>query len=211
MSQANQPLTDELLDLAAQGDIDASERLLDRHRDRLRKMVSVRLDCRLAARIDPSDVVQETLLVALKRLPAYLKRRPIPFYPWLRQLAHDRLDRLHTEHINRQNRTIDREESPRSHLSNPSLMKLAGRFVAKGSSPSRRVMREELRVRVQMSLELMDEQDREVLILRFLEQLSVKEVADILGLSEGAVNMRQLRALERLRAILGTEGEEHNS
>jgi RNA polymerase sigma-70 factor (ECF subfamily) len=211
MSQTDHPLTDDLLDLAADGDVSAAERLMDRHRDRLRKMVAVRLDSRLAARIDPSDVVQETLLVATKRLPAYLKRRPIPFYPWLRQLAQDRLERLHTRHIARQNRAIDREEQSRCRLSNHSLLKLASRFAAKDSSPSRRALREELRERVQQALDLMADQDREVLILRFLEQLPVKEVAEVLGLSEGAVNMRQLRALERLRTLLGTLGEEHNS
>lgn len=211
MSQTDPPLTDELLDLAAGGDAEASERLLDRHRDRLRKMVSVRLDSRLAARIDPSDVVQETLLVASQRLPVYLTKRPIAFYPWLRQLASDQLERLHRQHIQRQNRAVGREVQPRCTLSNQSLERLVGRFVAKDSSPSRRLLRKELREQVQAALELMDNQDREILILRFLEQLTVAEVAEVLGLSEGAVNMRQLRALERLRALLGTEGEEYNS
>ena len=59
----------------------------DRYRDRLRRLVAVRLDPRLAARADASDVVQEALADAARKLDGYLRDRPIPFYPWLRQLA----------------------------------------------------------------------------------------------------------------------------
>lgn len=211
MTPTQLPDTDHLLELAALGDCEACERLLDRHRDRVRKMIAVRLDDRLAARLDPSDVVQETLILASRRLPNYLKDRPVPFYPWLRQIAMDRLDRVHEQHLRRQNRSVDREEQIGWHLSNASLMQLAGQFIAKNSSPSRQAAKEELRERVRKALEFLKEQDREILILRFLEQLSAKEVAEVLGISEGAVNMRQLRALVRLRKIVDLETEEHDA
>ena len=76
---AHPPDTEELLQRAGDGDPSARQQLLSRHRDRLRRMVAVRLDPRLAARVDPSDVVQEALMVADQKLGAYLKDRPVPF------------------------------------------------------------------------------------------------------------------------------------
>src|SRR5947199_1017053 len=90
--------TDELLRTASLGDEAARDQLLARHRDRLRRMVAVRLDRRLAARVDPSDVVQEALADAARRLDDYLRERPMAYYPWLRRLAADRLDKAHRRH-----------------------------------------------------------------------------------------------------------------
>ena len=89
----------ELLRAAADGDEAAGQQLLARHRGRLRQMVAVRLDRRLAARVDPSDVVQEALAEAARELADYLRERPLPFYPWLRQFAWERLLQLHRRHI----------------------------------------------------------------------------------------------------------------
>ena len=91
--------TEDLLRRAAAGEGAAREQLLARHRDRLRHVVAMRLDRRLAPRVDPSDVVQETLAEAARRLTDYLRQRPLPFYPWLRQIAWDRLIELHRQHI----------------------------------------------------------------------------------------------------------------
>src|SRR3954468_20220302 len=88
---ADQLDTEELLDRAGQGDGEARQRLLARHRYRLRQMITVRLDRRLAARGDPSDIVQEALADAARGLDDYLRDRPLPFYPWLRRFAWERL------------------------------------------------------------------------------------------------------------------------
>src|SRR5947209_19815970 len=93
------PDTDQLLAAARTGDASARGRLLEHHRHRLRGMVALRLDPRLAARVDPSDLVQETLAVAHRRLDDYLRDRPLPFYPWLRQIAADRLADAHRRHV----------------------------------------------------------------------------------------------------------------
>src|SRR5437763_122071 len=105
-----EPDTGELLDRSARGDPSAPGQLLERHRGRLRRMVAVRLDRRLAARADPSDVVQEALAEAARRLPEYLSGRPLPFYPWLRQLAWDRLRELGRHHRRAGRRSVEREE-----------------------------------------------------------------------------------------------------
>jgi RNA polymerase sigma-70 factor (ECF subfamily) len=202
------PTTEELLRRAGQGDRDARQALLGRHRDRLKHMVALRLDRRLTARVDPSDVVQEALLEAAQGLSDYLRQRPVPFYPWLRQLAWDRLVALHRRHLHALRRSVKREQPLAPHLSDESAQQLADRVLARQSSPSDRAVRSELRVRVRAALDRLGERDREVLMLRHLEQLSTRETAAVLGMSEGAVKARHLRALERLRVLLGAELEE---
>src|SRR5262249_15431535 len=104
------PDTQELLERSVAGDAMARQELLVRHRARLRRMVAVRLDRRLSARVDPSDVVQEALADAAQHLDDYLRDRPLPFYPWLRQFAWERVVKTHRDHIHAQRRSIIREE-----------------------------------------------------------------------------------------------------
>jgi RNA polymerase sigma-70 factor (ECF subfamily) len=197
--------TDQLLQQAGQGDAAARQQLLVRHRQRLRQMIALRMDRRLAARLDPSDVVQETLAEAVQQLSDYLRRRPLPFYPWLRQLALDRLAELHRRHIRTRKRSVTREEAQAPALPDESVLELAARLLARGSSPSARMHRQELRDRVQAALAQLADADREVLVLRHLEQLPTRDIAAVLGITEGAVYTRHLRALERLRNLLGDD------
>jgi RNA polymerase sigma-70 factor (ECF subfamily) len=201
----NEADTDELLDRAGRGDGEARQRLLARHRPRLRQMVTVRLDRRLAARLDPSDIVQEALADAARGLDEYLRDRPVPFYPWLRRFAWERLVEANRRHLQARRRSVAREEGFALYLPDQSARALAGRLLSSGTSPSRRLLRQELRDRVQAALDRLDPRDREVLVLRYLEQLSTAESAAALGISVGAVKMRHLRALQRLRADLGDE------
>ena len=196
--------TDQLLRRAGRGDAEARQQLLMRHRLRLRQMIALRMDRRLAARLDPSDVVQETLAEAIQQLSDYLRRRPLPFYPWLRQLALDRLAELHRRHIQARKRSVTREEARAPAFPDESVQELAARLLARGSSPSARLHRQEQRDRVRAALGQLAESDREVLVLRHLEQLSTRDIAAVLGISEGAVYTRHLRALERLRNLLGS-------
>jgi RNA polymerase sigma-70 factor (ECF subfamily) len=202
MTASQAPDTEALLERASQGDQQATEQLLSRYRPRLRQMVTVRMDPRLKSRIDPSDVVQEALMDASRMLPEYLRDRPLPYYPWLRQLAWQRLYDLHVRHVRTKKRSVAREGVEAMMLSDASIVQLAERVVAAGTSPSVNLFRKELRRRVQEALGQMKAEDREVLILRYLEQLDAKEIAVIVGISEDAVNMRHLRALKRLRGLL---------
>jgi RNA polymerase sigma-70 factor (ECF subfamily) len=199
---------EELLARASHGDAAAQQELLGQHGERLRKMVAARLDRRLAARIDPSDVVQEALLDASRLLPAYLRERPLPFYPWLRRLTWKRLVKFQQRHL-AQKRSVTREEQQMPLLPEESALELAGRLVAPGTSPSNHALREELRDRVQAALTQLPEPYREVLVLRFLEELSTSEMAAVLGTSEAAVKTRQTRALERLGRLLGRDPREN--
>jgi RNA polymerase sigma-70 factor (ECF subfamily) len=205
MTSVHGPDTDQLLRRAGAGDAAARQQLLARHRARLRRMVALHLDRRLAARIDPSDVVQEVLVDADRRLDDYARRRPLPFYPWLRQLAWDHLIALRRRHLHTGKRSVTREEPDVLQLPDESAAELASRLVDLGSSPSAHLLREERCRRVRQALDELPETDRDVLMLRHLEQLSIAEIAAVLGVREGAVKVRHLRALRRLRTLLGEE------
>jgi RNA polymerase sigma-70 factor (ECF subfamily) len=191
--------TDELLNRSAAGDVLARGQLLERHRKKLQRLVAVRLDRRLAARGDPSDIVQEALIEAARRLDDYLRERPMPYYPWLRRLALVRLDKHRRRHT-ASKRTVDREEPPP--LPEESALELADRVLATGTGPDDAAVQREQRQRVRAALDQMAAVDREVLALRFLERLSTTETAAVLGISAAAVKVRLFRALERLRGRL---------
>jgi RNA polymerase sigma-70 factor (ECF subfamily) len=194
--------SEDLLRRAAQGDRTARSLLLDRHRQRLRRMIALRLDRRVAPRVDPSDVLQESLAEAVEHMSDYLRRRPLPFYPWLRQIAWQHIADIHRRHLQARKRSVLREEDVV--VSDGSAFQLAGRLFGRSSSnPSARLRRRELSDRVRRALLQLSEKNREVLMLRYLEQLAPGEIAAILGLSEAAVSMRHARALQQLRAILG--------
>ncbi len=194
---------------AARGDQGAVRSLLEAHRDRLRRLIAARLDRRLAARLDPSDVVQETLAVAARRLPDYLRERPMPFYAWLFRLAADRLSRTHRDHIASSVRGIGREQR----IDGPGRGRLdAPRGVEwvpdSETTPGSRMIREERRLLLARAIERMAEGDREILALRYIDRFAFEQIAAALEIGLSAAKMRHLRALERLRRLLEEMGME---
>ena len=194
-------VTQDLIDRIGRGDEDARHELLERYRDYLRRMVAARLDRRLAPRVDPSDVVQEALADASRRMDEYLRDRPIPFFAWLRQLAGERVIDTHRRHVHSQKRSVTRESRP-GDLPDESSVALARKLVSNDTSPSNRLMREERREQMMAAMSALSPRDREVLVMRHLEQLGTGEIAEALGISVGAVEARLLRALIRLRGRL---------
>ena len=206
MTLRDEPEVDELITLADGGDREARQLLLASHQARLRQMVALRIDRRLAARFDPSDVVQEALADAGEALSEYLRLRPLPFYAWLRRFAWDRLVELHRRHVLAQRRSVAREEPGAIAWTDPSAVALADHLVASGTSPSRFLDRKELRERVQAALALLPPRDREILVLLYMEELSAAEIGGVLGMTEGAVRTRHVRALERMRSLMPADG-----
>jgi RNA polymerase sigma-70 factor (ECF subfamily) len=163
-------------------------------------MVAVRLDRRVASRLDPSDVVQESMLEAATRFPKFLRDRPLPFYPWLRRIAADQLADAVRRHLHAGRRAISREL--RLDLPDESALQLVNRLFVPHSGPSGRLHRRERRDCVQAALAALPDRDREVLVLRYLEDLSIADAAAVLGVGESAVKMRLVRALQKLRDLL---------
>lgn len=194
--------TCELLQRAHAGDGDAVSRLLQKYRTRLRQMVTARMDPRLSARVDPSDVIQEAMVIATEQLPGYLHDRPIPFYPWLRRIAWQQLVRAHERHRDAAKRSIRREGQHAWGISDHSAVQLGNLLDGNFSSPSHRFAREEDQRRLQEALSRLSELDREVVLLRYVEGLSVPEIAAGLGATDAAIYKRQARALEKLHQLL---------
>jgi RNA polymerase sigma-70 factor (ECF subfamily) len=150
-------------------------------------------------------VVQDALLEASRRLSDYARNPSLPFYPWLRQIAWQRLVDLHRRHLRAQKRSIARENPPIMDLSERSAIDLAECLMSSGTNPSTQLMRQEMRERVRRALGQLPTTDREVLVMRHLEQLKLGEIAAILGISEAAAKMRRLRAVRRLQRVLGDD------
>ncbi len=201
--------TDTMLNLAAGGDSEAVHSLMERHRADLARMVSVRMDPRVRGRIDPSDVIQETLTLASQRLSQYVAERPLPFYPWLRQIAWEALLKEHRRHVYAAKRSVAREQRSRPKLSDASVHGLAQQIVGSVESPSGAAMRTEMSQRLRRALDALRESDQEVIILRYLEHMSSRDIGAVLGISEAAVNMRMMGAIERIRKVLLREQWEH--
>ena len=195
--------TARLLEQARAGNQSALNELFARHRPRLRRMVELRLDRRLQARIDASDVIQEAYVEAVTRLDDYLRAPSYPLFLWLRLLVGERLLKLHRRHLGTQMRDAGLEVSLyRGALPAASSAALAAQLLGKHTSPTQAAVRAERMMRVQEALDTLDPMDREILSLRHFEQMSLAETALSLGISESAAAKRYVRALKRLKAIL---------
>jgi RNA polymerase sigma-70 factor (ECF subfamily) len=194
--------TRRLLEQVQAGDRDALEGLLTRYQTSLRHFVRARLDRRLAARVDPSDVVQETQLELARRIDDFLRRSPMPFRPWVRKTAAQRLHDLHQHHLRRARRAAGREVA----LPERSSLLLARPLLAGGPSPSSQLAARELAERVAQAVAELAEADREVLLLRHGEGLAFEEIGCLLELEPAAARKRFGRALIRLQKALSAHG-----
>src|SRR5262249_7926456 len=176
----------------------ARERLFARHRSFLRRFVALRTDRRLRSRLDPSDVVQEAQLEALRRLDDYLAAPTLCFRLWLRQLAFDRLLQLRREHLKAKRRSVEREVQ----LPEDSSVQLARQLLSAAPGPSVELLNKEFARRVREAVHLLPEADREMVLLRNFEGLSNQEAAQLLDLKPATASQRYGRALIRLREIL---------
>jgi RNA polymerase sigma-70 factor (ECF subfamily) len=201
--------TQELLARARQGEPPAINELLDRHREALRRMIDLRMDRMVQRRVDASDIVQDVLVEANRRLDEYLhsENPAMPFHLWLRHIAHDRLIDAHRRHRQAARRSIDREQSlAAGRYLDQSTLDLAAQIADRDLTPAAAATWAELQRRFQAALDTLDEQDQEVILMRHFEHLSNSEVAQSLGLSEAAAGMRYLRAMRRLREKLDEKG-----
>lgn len=196
-------VSSELLLRAASGDQQAVQELLSQHRDRLKRMVHLRLSRRLHGRVDDSDVVQEALINISGRLSEYVADPKLPFYLWLRHMTGLKLAEIHRRHLGAQLRNADREVTlHRGGLPEADSMSLAAHLLGQLTTPSQAAIKAETRLIVQDALNNMDPTDREVLALKHFEQLSTSEIADVLGMSKAGAGSRYLRAIKRLRETL---------
>ena len=192
-----------LLERLRTGGHGALAALFGRHRDRLRRMVELRMDPRLQARLDPSDVLQEAYLEVARDLDAYLRDPKLTPFLWLRLHVGRRLTTLHRHHLGTRMRGAGLEVSLyRDALPEASSAALAAMLLGGHTSPTQAARRAERLLRVQEAMNRLEPMDREALALRHFEQLSRAEAAQVLGISEAAAAKRYVRALKRLEELL---------
>lgn len=202
--------TQHLLNQARDGDAEAVNHLLDRHRDAVRRMIDLRMDRVLQRRVDASDIVQDVLVEANRRLAEYLKNPVMPFHLWLRQMAKDRLIDAHRRHRVAARRSMDREQPLAAAVSDErSTIDLAAELSDHQLTPAAMATWRELQRRFEAACEQLEPQDQEIVLMRHFERLSNSEVAQALGLTPQAASMRHLRAMRRLREHLN--GDDPNS
>jgi RNA polymerase sigma-70 factor (ECF subfamily) len=211
-SIANSRSEIELLRSAIDGDPAGLGTLLNQDRERLRRMVALRLDSRIAGRVDPSDIIQDAQLEATRRLPEYLARPTMPFFLWLRLITGQKILELHRHHLGAQARDARRELSlQREPMPEATSAALAANLLGRRTDPPDAAIRAEMKFRLQEALNSLDEIDREVLTLRHFEHLTTTETALELGITEEAAKKRHIRAIRRLKTVLdslpgGAEG-----
>jgi RNA polymerase sigma-70 factor (ECF subfamily) len=196
------PVTLVLLDQVREGDADAVNRLLERHRTAIRRMIDHRMDRVIERRVDASDIVQDVLIEANRRLGDYLANPTMPFRLWLRHMARDRLIDAHRRHRVAASRSLDREVPLATQDGDESAADGLVAVTDRELTPAAAATWHELERRFAAAVDLLEEGDRQIVLLRHFEHLSTAEAAEVLGLAKPAAGMRYLRAMRRLRALL---------
>ena len=192
-----------LLNQAKGGDESAVNALMDQHRNSLRQLIRMRLDQKIQRRIDVSDVVQDVLVEANRRLQRYLSDPIMPFHLWLRQIAKDRIIDAHRRHRVSAKRSVDREQPlspPRGY--DQSSVHLASILGDDQLTPAAAAVQQELAQRVEEAIAQLEERDCEIIVMRHYEHLSNQEIGEVLNLTEPAASMRYLRAIRRLKKLM---------
>lgn len=198
---AEQEILDQLR--LSQHDDRAWGQLMERYRGRLKTMVDLRIHALVRRRVDPSDIIQEAMIDASRRLPEYLENPAVPFYVWLRLLTGQRLSNAHRQNLGTQSRNAAREISiDRQSIPSATSAAIAAELIGQMTSPSQKAVEVEQKLALQQALDELSELDREILVLRHFEDLSNSEAAAVLGLQPTAANNRYIRALGRLKSVL---------
>ncbi len=182
------------------GDTRSIAELFAYYRPQLAQMLRIRMPAAISARLDPSDVLQEVYLDMTRQIRSYVGNRKVTFYVWLRTLTWERLAKLQRRHLQAQRRTVFREIT----LPLESSVDLACQLIARQSSPSQAFLRNELRRRVQSAIAALQDDDREVILMRDFEGMANHEVAQVLGISDSGATRRYGRAIFRLKQVLDT-------
>lgn len=193
----------ELINRVVDGDEDALAQLFSQHHDRLWRMVNFRMDPRLHGRVDADDVLQEAWLSVVQRIDHFLADASRSIFVWFRLITSQTLIDIHRRHLGTQKRNAAMEFSiNRGWSSESTSFSLSFHLLGHLTSPTQAALREELSQQLKTALSSMQDIDREVLALRHFEQLSNRETAQILGISDQAASDRYMRALGRLKGVL---------
>jgi RNA polymerase sigma-70 factor (ECF subfamily) len=190
-----------------QGDREVLGDLFSLHRERIWRMIRFRMDRRLAARIDPDDVLQEAFLAARTRIDNFLAEPHGSFFVWLRMIALQTLFDQHRHHIGAEMRNAARDVRLDTPDSGNTSLCLAAQLAGTITSPSQAAAGLELMQRLEQAIGTMAALDQEIIAMRHFEDLTNVESAEALGISPTAASNRYVRAIARLKEILTAFGD----
>ncbi len=199
---------DQRLRQAAAGNEAAMADMFGRYRERLKRMIELRMDRRVQGRVGASDVLQDAYVDLARQLPNYTRNPKLPLFLWMRRITGQRLAKVHREHLGAAKRNAALEVSLyRGHMPQASSLLLASQLVGQFTSAGQKAIRAEMQIKLQEVLNVQDPNDREILALRHIEQLENGEIAVLLEISDSAASHRYYRALRRLKdALKGIPG-----
>jgi RNA polymerase sigma-70 factor (ECF subfamily) len=202
------PVDEETLVLRLrEGDREVLGDLFGLHRERIWRMIRFRMDRRLAARIDPDDVLQEAFLAARTRIDNFLAEPHGSFFVWLRMIALQTLFDQHRHHIGAEMRNAARDVRLDTPDSGNTSLCLAAQLAGTITSPSQAAAGLELMQRLEQAIGTMAALDQEIIAMRHFEDLTNVESAEALGISPTAASNRYVRAIARLKEILTAFGD----
>ena len=193
----------DLIQKAQKGDLEALAQVFETNRERLKRMIRVRMSERVRPRVAASDVLQEAYVDLAQQLGNYAKDPKLPFFLWMRRVTGLRLAKVHREHLGQKIRDVNRERRLDVAIPDASAVYMANQLSGHFTSVSEKAMRNENELRMQAAIEQVSETDREILAMRHVEQLTNSEIAVLLEISESAATNRYVRAIRKLKDAMG--------
>jgi RNA polymerase sigma-70 factor (ECF subfamily) len=194
----------QLLDQSRRGDAEAFARLFDRYSNMVRMTLRAQITAELRAKVDASDLLQETFLTASKSVGDFTGQDIETFVRWLQVIAARRVADAYRRYFDFEKRDL-RREIPLDQLlarSDRSAAALVDQLADSASGPISVAHRHEQAVKLADALADLPEHYREVLQLRYLEERPLNEIAQLLGRTKGSTAMLMARAIEKLKERL---------
>ena len=193
----------DLIQKAQNGDLEALAQVFEINRERLKRMIRMRMSERVRPRVAASDVLQEAYVDLAQQLGNYAKDPKLPFFLWMRRVTGQRLAKVHRAHLGQKIRNVNRERRLDVAIPDASAVYMANQLSGHFTSVSEKAMRSENELRMQAAIEQVSETDREILAMRHVEQLTNSEIAVLLEISESAATNRYVRAIRKLKDAMG--------
>jgi RNA polymerase sigma-70 factor (ECF subfamily) len=196
-----------LLERARAGDVDAFARLFDRCRNLVRMTLRAQISADLGAKVDASDMLQETYLAASRSVSEFQGKDLDTFVRWLQVVAARRVADAYRHYCAFEKRDL-RREVPLDQLlarCDQSAARLVDGLADPGSGPLSIANRHEQALRLADALAELPPHYREILQMRYLDERPLGEIARDLGRTKGAVAMLMARAIEKLRGMLQSD------
>ncbi len=205
------PTDDDLLDANFLTRLQSRERsafseLLSRYEAPLLAFISKRIGRTLKSKLEPEDIYQDVCLTAFPAAEEIDFEKTSPFR-WLCQLSERRIIDAHRRLVGAKKRSADKEVDVKARVgADGKVPTLRDLLVASITSPSAAFSKKVRYERIDQAMAELPEETREILKLRYVENLPTKEIAERLGKSDGAVRVAISRGVDKLQGLLAEEG-----